>query len=90
MGLQPVHEDSIFGRYLERSCRVLIKKLGKCVATGLFRPRTSIRKGVIELPLLYWTVRMLSSSRTSKLSSLVLLIASPVHEGMVGLNLSQA
>ena len=55
-------------------------------ATGLFRPKTSIRKGVIELPLLYWTVRILSSSRTSKLSSLVLLIASPVHEGMVGLN----
>ena len=56
------------------------------MATGLFKPKTSIKKGVIELPFLYWTVRILSSSRTSKLSSLVLLIASPVHEGMVGLN----
>ena len=28
-------EDSIFGRYLERSCRVLIKKLGKCVGYWL-------------------------------------------------------
>ena len=41
---------------------------------------------MIEFPVLYWIDRILNNSRTSSLSSLVLLIASPVHEGMVGRN----
>ena len=56
------------------------------MATGLLRPMASIRNGVIELPVLYWIERILNNPRTSLLSSLVLLIASPVHEGIVGRN----
>ena len=41
---------------------------------------------MIGFQVVYWIDRMPKSPRTSLLSSLVLLIASPVHEGMVGRN----
>ena len=54
------------------------------LATGLLRPITSTRNGVIGFPVLYWMDRIPNSPRTSLLSSLVLLIASPVQDGIVG------
>ena len=56
------------------------------LATGLLSPMTSTRNGVIEFPVLYWIDSISNNPRTSLLSSLVLLIASPVHEGIVGRN----
>ena len=54
------------------------------MATGLLRPRASVIIFLVPSPKRCLTETWFRIDRTSSLSSRVLLLASPVHDGIVG------